>query len=112
MWVNLTSLPLPEEVPQPEKPSENFMDSLAELPAEPPAEPLTERGPVPSELKISGTKSGEAFFASNIWLANRNIWGRSTNHVQIFKVLENCSRSSGRFCGGDVTFLEVSIDLS
>jgi hypothetical protein len=67
---------------------------------------------VPSELKISGTKSGEAFFASNIWLAKRNIWGRSTNHVQISKVLENCSRSSGRFCGDGVTFLEVSFDLS
>jgi hypothetical protein len=45
-------------------------------------------------------------------LAKLNIWGRSTNHVQISKVLENCSRSSGRFCGDSVTFLEVSFDLS
>ena len=103
---------LPEEVSQPEKPSENLLDSLAELPAKPTAEPPTERRPVPSELKISETKSGKAFFASNIWLANRNIWGHSTNHVQISKVLENCSRSSGRFSAGGVTFLEVSIDLS
>ena len=105
-------MPLPEEVPQPEKLSENLLDSLAELPAKPTAEPPTERGSVPSELKISGTNSGEAFFASNIWLANHNIWGHSTNHVQISKVLENCSRSSGRFGVGGVTFLEVSIDLS
>ena len=60
-------------------------------------DPDTEtRSSIPGlQREMYGATSGEAFFASYIWFAKFNKWGRSINQVQISKLLEQSSSGPG-----------------